>query len=58
MKNYLVVITFDDPFPKESSYTIAKVSNIAMGAYKAIKLFRAENKGRRIKNLKISVTQL
>jgi len=58
MKNYLVVITFDDPFPKEFSYTIAKISNIAMGAYRTIKLFRAENKGRRVKNLKINITQL
>ncbi len=57
MKNYLVIIKWNDPYPKEFKYTEAGSSiNVAIG--KAARQFRHDNKGRRIKQISLSVTQL
>lgn len=57
MKTYLVVIKWNDPYPKEFKYTEAG-SSLAVAIAKAARRFRNENKGRRIKQININVTQL
>lgn len=57
MKTYLVVIKWNDPYPKEFKYTESG-SSLAVAIAKAARRFRNENKGRRIKQININVTQL
>ncbi len=57
IKNYLVTITFMDPYPRESSYRSA-ASNIRAAVGKGLKGWRKENKGRKIKQLTIKAIQL
>lgn len=57
MKNYLVVIKWNDPYPKEFKYTESG-SSLAVAIAKAARHFRQENKGRRIRQININVTQL
>jgi len=49
MKNYLVIITIDDPYPKKFTYR-TEGSSFAVGVAKALRTFRKEFKGHRIKN--------
>lgn len=57
MKNYLVIIKWDDPFPKEFKYTESG-SSISVAIARAARKFRQDNKGRHIKQININVTQL
>ena len=56
MAYYQVEIKWSDPYPKNKSYrTIG--SSIGLGAYRALKQFRKENRGRRIKNISLNLIQ-
>ena len=56
MAHYLVEVRWDDPYPKVFNYRTVG-SNIGLGAYRALKQFRKENKGRRIKSVSLKVNQ-
>lgn len=56
MKHFLVEIIWDDPYPKTFTYKVSG-SSIATGAARAFRLFRAENKGRKIKKVTIKIQQ-
>ena len=56
MAHFQVEILWNDPYPKKFNYrTIG--SSIGLGAYRALKQLRSENKGRRIKDLTIKIQQ-
>lgn len=57
MKNYLIIIKWADPYPKEFKFT-EKGSSIAVAGGKALRQFRKEQKGRRIKELDVKIRQL
>lgn len=57
MKNFLAEIVWESPYPKRFSYRI-KASGIATGVARAIRMFRAENKGRKIKKVAVKIEQL
>lgn len=54
---YLVKITCLAPYPIEKEYRI-KAGNHASAAGRGIREWRKENKGRRIKSLKIEIIKL
>lgn len=57
MKNYLAIITWEHPYPKEFQYRV-RGSNIAVAVGSAVRQFRKENKGKRVNELKIRITKL
>ena len=57
MKHFLIVITWYDPFPKEFRYQEGG-GQIWTAVARALRQFKSENKGRRVKQLSIKVTQL
>ena len=58
MKKYLVEIFWEDPYPKNFSYTPAG-SNISVAVSRALKQFRQEQaKGRKLVKLTIKVIKL
>ena len=56
MPQFEIDITWNDPYPKMFRYR-TEGSTIGLGVYRALKQFRKENKGRRIKNLNLVVKQ-
>jgi hypothetical protein len=48
MKQYLVEILWNDPFPKQSPYR-TEASSFIPAIAKALRIWRKENKGRKIK---------
>lgn len=56
MKHYTIDITWNDPYPKNFTYR-EDGSSIAVAVGKAMRTFRKEQKGRRIKSLIIKVNQ-
>ena len=57
MKQYLVIITWNDPYPKKYEFR-ENGTNISVAVARATRVFRKEQKGRRIKELNIKVSQL
>ena len=57
MKNYLVIIEFFNPYPKNSEYVI-KASNVGLAFHHAFKEWRLKNKGVRVKSLSMKATLL
>jgi len=57
MKNYLTEIVWESPYPKRFSYRI-KASSIATGVARAMRMFRTENKGKKIKKVAVKIEQL
>ena len=55
MKKYLASITIDDPFPKKFDYRV-EGSSLAVAGAKALRVFRKELKGRRLKQIKLLLT--
>lgn len=52
MQNYLVEVSLNDPYPKRFNYrTTGSSFSVAVG--KALRMFRAEFKGRRVKEATI-----
>ena len=56
MAYFQVEILWNDPYPKKFNYRTVG-SSIGLGAYRALKQLRNENKGRRIKDLTIKIQQ-
>ena len=56
MKHYLAEIVWNNPYPKKFNYRVSG-SNIALGAKRSVMELRKENKGRRIKELQIKITE-
>ena len=56
MKNFLVQIIWNDPYPKRYEYR-SEGSNFAVGIARAVRTFRKENKGRRVKHLDLKVQE-
>jgi hypothetical protein len=56
-KFYNITVSWNDPYPKEYKCT-TEGSNIVSGTAKALRKFREENKGRRIKDINLKVLQL
>ena len=52
MKHYLVEVMWNDPYPKKFPYRM-EGSSIAVGVGKALRQFRKDVRGRRIKALTI-----
>jgi len=57
MKNYLIKITAPLPYPVVSEYR-EQASSIAVAVSRAIKKYRKEKNGKRIKELAVKATQL
>ena len=57
MKHYTIDITWNDPYPKNFTYR-EDGSSIAVALGKAVRNFRKEQKGRRIKSLVVKITQI
>lgn len=57
MKHYSVSITWEDPYPKTSNYRTQGAS-FPSAVAKAIREFRAANKGRKIKRATIKFDYL
>lgn len=56
MKYYLAKVTFNDPYPKSLECRV-EANNIALGVYRAAKECRKANKGKRMRDLLVSITQ-
>ncbi len=54
---YLVKVSWNNPYPVENEYRI-EATNLATAAARGIRKWRKENKGRRVKNIKIQLIKL
>ena len=57
IQHFLVDVTFNDPYPKKSSYRV-EARKIALGLYRGAKQFRKEFKGRKIKDFSARVVRI
>ncbi len=57
MKTYLIKVSLLDPYPKENHYR-ATASNMSAAVSRAMKDWRKDYKGRKIKQLTIKVEML
>jgi len=57
MKNYLIKISFLMPYPIAQEYR-TKASNFSAAVSRALKNWRQDNKGKKIKSLTIKATRL
>jgi len=57
MKNYLITININIPYPKEFVYR-EQASSLGTAINRAIKKLRKENKKKRIKEVKVVAKQL
>ena len=57
MKHYLAEVIWNNPFPKKYQFRVAG-SNIALAAKRSLAELRKDNKGRRIKEVTLHLTQV
>jgi hypothetical protein len=60
MNKYLVRLSWDDPYPKEWPNRDGEIAegNLSSAIGKVVRKFRKENKGRRIKEIRIRAIRL
>lgn len=57
MKNFLIQVTVQDPYPKMRQYRV-EATHFATGCARALKLFRKDMPRRKIKGFTVQVTDL
>lgn len=57
MKHYIIVISWNDPYPKKFEFRV-EASGMGTALARGFRQFRAENKGRKIKQIGITATQI
>lgn len=57
MKSYSIEVSFNDPYPKTNRFRM-EGSNLPAVTGKALRAWRKEHKGRKIKKLTINIQQL